>query len=159
MSMRRELVMGAAAGAIGTVALNITTYVDMAVRGRPSSEMPAETARRLADQAGISLSADGPDSQTAQSRRTAIGQLLGYVTGLGVGVLYSGVAGKLGPVPRPLHAVLLGAAAMAGSDVPATLLGIAKPADWPASSWAADIVPHLAYGVATAATYHAFTAS
>ncbi len=40
--MLRQALMGTAAGAVGTVALNITTYVDMALRARPSSEVPAK---------------------------------------------------------------------------------------------------------------------
>jgi hypothetical protein len=39
--MLEEALWGAAAGAVGTVALDVSTYVDMAVRGRPASEVPA----------------------------------------------------------------------------------------------------------------------
>lgn len=35
--MFRRIVIGAAAGAMGSVALNTITYADMAVRGRPAS--------------------------------------------------------------------------------------------------------------------------
>ena len=35
--------IGAVAGAMGTAALNAVTYLDMAVRGRPSSQVPAHT--------------------------------------------------------------------------------------------------------------------
>lgn len=31
------------------------------------------------------------------------------------------------------------------------VLGVTDPRTWPASPWVADIVPHLAYGAATAA--------
>jgi hypothetical protein len=41
--------------------------------------------------------------------------------------------------------------ALAGSNGPMTVLGVTDPRTWPASSWVADIVPHLAYGVVTAA--------
>jgi hypothetical protein len=33
--MLRHLLMGTAAGTVGTVALNVATYADMAIRGRP----------------------------------------------------------------------------------------------------------------------------
>jgi len=36
---------------------------------------------------------------------------------------------------------------------PMTALGLTDPRDWRGSEWAADVLPHLAYGVITAATY------
>ena len=45
--MLRETLTGTAAGAVGTVALNVTTYADMAIRGRPPSSVPAEVAGKL----------------------------------------------------------------------------------------------------------------
>ncbi|MGW0499315.1 hypothetical protein ACWD0Z_28970 [Streptomyces sp. NPDC003007] len=45
---------------------------------------------------------------------------------------------------------LLGAMAMAGSDVPATALRVTDPSSWDVSSWLSDIAPHLAYGITTA---------
>jgi hypothetical protein len=55
----------------------------------------------------------------------------------------------------PLAGLLLGAAAMASSDVPAIKLGVTDPAEWGTSGWLADIIPHLAYGLVTAAVYEA----
>ena len=42
---------------------------------------------------------------------------------------------------------------MAASDVPATMLEVTNPAEWGTSGWLSDIVPHLAYGVVTAAVF------
>ena len=42
--MRRELAAGIAAGAVGTVALNLTTYLDMVIRGRPASSVQLDVA-------------------------------------------------------------------------------------------------------------------
>ena len=153
--MRRELATGLAAGAAGTVALNVTTYLDMALRGRGSSGMPAQAAGKLADKAGVDLSGAG-DEETAHNRQSGLGALLGYATGLGVGAVYGIVRPSMRRLPWPLAGVGLAAAAMAGSDVPATALGITDPREWPASSWLSDIIPHLAYGFATALTYDAF---
>jgi hypothetical protein len=50
-----RLARGVAAGAVDTTALNVATYLDMAIRGRPSSGVPAEAAERLASRAGVSL--------------------------------------------------------------------------------------------------------
>ena len=44
---------------------------------------------------------------------------------------------------------------MAGSDGPLMALGVSDPRTWSAADWASDAAPHLAYGLVTAATYHA----
>ena len=146
--MRSALVRGAVAGAVGTVALNMVTYLDMAVRGRSPSTMPGTTAGRLAGAAGIDLGA----GDTEQNRTEGLGALLGYLTGLAVGAIYGVVQSRM-RLPTPVAAVALGAGAMAGTDVPLTALGLTDPRRWSVSDWAADVVPHVAYGAATAAVY------
>ena len=152
--MRRELMTGIAAGAVGTAALNIVTYVDLAVRGRPASQVPQEVAEKLADQAGIDLAPDG-DKETAENRRIGLGSSLGYVTGLGVGAAY-GLLRTRREVPRSLATIGVGLAAMAGSDLPSVALRVTDPSEWTAKAWMADIVPHLVYGVVTVVAYEAF---
>lgn len=139
------LARGLVAGAAGTAALNVVTYLDMAARGRSASSMPAEAAGKLAHVAGVGLG----EGDTERNRTEGLGALLGYATGLGVGASYGLVRARV-HLPTPVGALLLGAAAMAGSDVPLTALGLTDPRSWPLSSWAMDVVPHLAYGVVTA---------
>jgi hypothetical protein len=57
----------------------------------------------------------------------------------------------------PVAGLSVGLAAMAASDVPIAALGVSDPATWGVSGWAADIVPHLAYGLVTAIAYDTFT--
>src|SRR5438270_564056 len=57
-SMLTQAGRGLLAGAAGTVALNVATYMDMAVRARPSSAVPAKVAASLAEGAGIDLAAE-----------------------------------------------------------------------------------------------------
>ena len=45
--LTRLALLGAAAGAAGTTALNAVTYLDMTVRGRPSSSTPEDTVEKL----------------------------------------------------------------------------------------------------------------
>ncbi len=151
--MLRQVLMGTAAGAVGTVALNVTTYADMALRGRPSSSVPAQVAGKLAGKAGIDLSGEG---ETTQNRKSGLGALSGYAVGLGVGTAYGLVRPLLGDVSVPRAGVVLGLAAMAGSDVPSAALGVTNPAEWGANAWISDVVPHLAYGLVTAAAHEAF---
>src|SRR5205823_4531568 len=154
-----NLLMGMAAGAAGTVALNVATYADMALRGRPSSSVPAKMAGILADKAGIPLSTggEGSDDEKVRNRQSGLGALFGYVTGLGVGTAYGLLRPYLGDVPTPVAGVGVGLAAMAASDIPIAALGVSDPATWGISGWVADIVPHLAYGLVTAIAYEAFT--
>ena len=155
--MLRQALIGTVAGAVGTVALNVTTYTDMAVRGRPASSVPAQVVGQLTERVGIDLSAENedPNGPTAQNRQSGLGALQGYMVGLGIGAAYGLVRPRLNDVSSPLAGVGLCIAAMVASDGPAAALGVTDPTTWGFSSWASDIVPHLAYGLATALTYGA----
>lgn len=141
------LLLGLAAGAAGTTALNATTYLDMAVRGRPTSSTPEDTVEALSDAIHVPIPGD---EETHDNRVAGLGPLTGIAAGVGAGALL-GLARGAGWRPGPL---LSGAAAtalaMVAGNGPMTALGITDPRTWPASSWLADIVPHLAYGVTTA---------
>jgi hypothetical protein len=167
--MANRIVAGAVAGAAGVVALKAVGYLDMLVRGRPASDMPARVAGKLADEMGLPLEFDA-DAETddddddddadeaagaADNRREALGALLGMANGIGIGVAY-GICRLI--MPRPpawLAGAALGAAAMAASDYPATRLGLTEPRDWSAVDWASDVLPHMAFGVVTALAFEA----
>ena len=153
--MRQKLLVGMAAGAVGTVALDVTTYLDMVLRARPPSSTPAEAAGAAVDRVGVELAPEGNDSERAGNRKGGLGALFGYGIGLGLGAAYGLLRPALRGLPRPAAAAGLGLAAMASSDVPATALGITDPRGWDRTSWLADLVPHLVYGVATAITFDA----
>lgn len=139
-----RIVHGAVAGAVGTVALNVTTYLDMLVRGRPASDLPADAMADLADQAGVDLRGD---DEASANRREALGALGGLGTGVAVGIAASVLAPRLGRRRLWPAAVAVGAAAMAASDGPLIARGLTDPRQWGAAGWAADIVPHVAYGL------------
>jgi len=147
-----RLLNGIAAGAAGTTALNAVTYLDMVVRARPASSTPEDTVRKFEELTGLTITKDGPDSDSAANRRSALGALLGIASGLGVGAVY----GLLRPYVRAPLALLgigAGVAANIGTTGPMVALGITDPRTWSADSWISDIVPHLAYGLATAAVF------
>lgn len=151
--------IGAIAGAGGTGALDIATYVDMAIRGRSSSGAPAQVVSILAKAVGLPLSSQGVGSQdqTAQNRENGLGALLGYVNGLGVGVAYGLLRSRQDQVPVPLAGIGVGLVAMAASDIPLIALRVSNPKTWGFSGWAADAIPHLVYGLVTATVYEALT--
>jgi len=128
----------------------------MAVRARPSSDVPAQTAEKLAEKVGVNLSAKGGDEEATQARQSGAGALLGYAAGLGIGTAYGLLRPLMNGVSPAIAGVGLGLAAMAASDVPATKLGVTDPSTWGTSGWIADIVPHLVYGVLTAVAYESF---
>jgi hypothetical protein len=150
--MFRAVLRGIAAGAAGTTALNAATYADMAVRGRPTSSIPERSVEKLASDAGIEIPGDG---ESLQNRVSGIGALLGIGTGLSAGVAASALGPLMRRLPLSAAAVLIGALAMAGSDIPMARLGLTDPTEWSGSDWLSDALPHLAYGVGTAWTLRA----
>ncbi|WP_142059446.1 hypothetical protein [Pseudonocardia kunmingensis] len=149
------LLAGLAAGAAGTTALNLVTYLDMVVRARPASTTPETTVRRAEELAGVDLAARGPDSEEAGNRRSGIGALLGIVAGVGTGAVYGLVRNRLARVPLPVLGAGVGIAVNVGTTGPMAAMGVTDPRHWSGSSWLSDLVPHLAYGLVTAAVYDA----
>lgn len=150
-----RLLRGAIAGAAGTIALDLTTYGDMLVRGRGASSVPARMAGVLAEQSGIGPLAKTTEGETADNRREAAGALLGYTTGVGIGIIYGMVRGKPGGGSTPAAGAAVGLTAMAASDVPIALTGVSDPATWSPTDWLSDLIPHLVYGLVTVAVYEA----
>jgi hypothetical protein len=146
--------LGAVAGAVGIVALDAVSYLDMAVRGRPASELPGRLVDRIVESVGVDVPRD---DETWRNRAGAIGALLGYAVGLGTGAVFGVVRARCPGPPRAVAAVAAGAAAMALSDVPLVLSGLTDPRTWGLSGWTSDIVPHLAYGLATVVVFDALT--
>ncbi|WP_369208833.1 hypothetical protein [Streptomyces sp. PU-14G] len=148
--MMRHTLAGAAAGAAGTTALNAVTYLDMVLRGRGGSSAPKQLVDEASDRAHVPVPGEG---ETRENRASGLGAVLGMVTGVGVGAVY-GAARALPWRPAvPVAGLLTGVAAMAGSDVPMATLRVSDPRTWQTSDWLADLVPHLTYGVVTAAVY------
>ncbi|WP_428965402.1 hypothetical protein [Micromonospora fluostatini] len=142
------VVDGAIAGAVGSVALNVVSYLDMVVRARPESSTPQESAGRLADVTGMDL---GPPERAA-NRRAGLGPVLGYGLGITAGAVFALLATRR-RTPLPVAVGLLGGGVMALSDGSMTALGVTDPRTWRRTDWVADLVPHLAYGLAAATTW------
>lgn len=154
--MFRELGSGMIAGAVGTTALDAATYVDMALRGRPASSTPQQTVDALAERFRRPVPGEG---KTRDNRRAGLGAVSGIATGVAVGAAFGALRGLGVRLPVPVGAVLIGAAAMAATDLGMALLGVTDPRTWPVSSWLADAVPHLAYGAVTAVALRALSPS
>ncbi|RBY75348.1 hypothetical protein DQ239_16845 [Blastococcus sp. TF02-09] len=150
--MTGTFLRGLAAGAAGTVALDAVGHLDRALRGRPASPVPGRIVDAVAERIGRSVPGTG---RTQEFRRSALAALAGLGNGLGVGVLASAVRSSGVRFPAPVGAVLAGATSAAATDLAVAGLGIGDPRTWSAAEWAADVVPHLAYGAAAQAVLEA----
>jgi hypothetical protein len=142
------ILRGVAAGAAGTTALNVVTYLDMAVRGRPASSTPENTVEKLADAAHVAIPGEGVKRA---SRVEGLGALTGLVAGIGVGGLL-GLARASGFRAGTLLTTLT---VLISTNGPMTVLGVTDPRTWSAVDWISDIVPHLAYSAVVTTTMNA----
>jgi hypothetical protein len=145
----RFLLRGLVAGAAGTTALNAATYADMALRARGESDLPQRTVESLAERVSVAIPGSG---EARQHRLDGLAALSGILAGMGIGVGAAALNPLLRRVPLLPAAVLVGGAAMAGTDVSMTRLALTDPKSWTPADWLSDAVPHLAYGVVTAWT-------
>jgi hypothetical protein len=143
--MFRSLARGCAAGAAGTTALNAVSYLDMALRGRPSSGAPQAVVDKITTKAGLRI----PDGEERDNRLSGLGALAGIAVGVGTGAAMA-LLHRAGLRPHPcLGGVLTGALAMTLTDAPMAALGVSDPRTWSPADWTADALPHLAYGLVT----------
>jgi len=147
----RGLLSGAAAGAAGTTTLNVITYLDIAVRGRPTSNTPERTVEAMARLFGLTVPGSG---DVLANRISGLGALTGYAAGIGMGVIL-GLAYALGWRPGLLVATLVATAiALVATNGPMTVLGVTDPRTWGVVGWISDLIPHFGYGVVTALVLH-----
>jgi hypothetical protein len=138
---------GAAAGAAGTTALNVITYLDIAVRGRPTSTTPERTVEAMARLFGLTVPGTG---DTLANRLLGLGALTGYAAGIGMGLIL-GLAYAVGWRPGVVVATLVATAmALIGTNGPMTVLGVTDPRTWGVVGWISDLIPHFGYGLVTA---------
>jgi hypothetical protein len=150
--MLRQALEGAAAGAAGTTALNAVTYLDMAIRGRPTSSTPEGTVERLSQQAHVPIPGEG---EQRDNRLAGLGPLLGLAAGVAAGAAYGAVTALTGKPRLRTGIIATGVSALLVGNAPMTVLGVTDPRHWSVGAWLSDIVPHAAYGVVTAATFDA----
>ena len=153
---RARVLAGVTAGTVGTAALHATTYLDMALRGRPASRTPEQSVEALAARTGIAIPG-GPE--TRGHRLEGLAALLGLATGAGLGAAISAADAAGGDAVSRLPVAWLGllfsGLALAVANAPMAALGVTDPRRWDAADWLSDVVPHLAYGFAAAFVYRA----
>ncbi|MGH3764473.1 MAG: hypothetical protein ACRDS0_03970 [Pseudonocardiaceae bacterium] len=147
MSPGAGMLIGAAAGAAGTTALNAVTYLDMAARGRPTSSTPEDTVEKLSEKTHLPIPGD---ERTRGNRVAGLGPLTGLLAGVVVGAGL-GMARSAGWRPGPIvSGVAATVGALVGTNGPMTVLGVTDPRTWAVKDWVSDVIPHVAYGAVTA---------
>jgi hypothetical protein len=152
MGLLTTALRGAAAGAAGTTALNAITYLDMAVRGRPSSSTPEQTVEAGARLVGARVPGEG---DARQARLTGLGALTGLAAGFGAGVGLAALRSAGWRHSAVTGGLVASVLAMLAANGPMAALGVTDPRTWGAEAWAADVVPHVGYGLVTAAVLDA----
>ncbi len=143
-----RLIRYLAAGASGIVAMEIASYLDMLVRGRPGSDQPQQLGERLSERVHFAPGA----SEEAMARRNALGSVVGYVDGLALPLLVALVRPHRHSVLA--DAVVLTAGAMVGSSALPVALDVTDLRRWSRDDWLTDLVPHLAYGAVASTVSH-----
>jgi len=145
MGFVRNALYGVLAGAVGTCALDVTTYADMTARARPASDLPTKMAATLFG------------AETDQNRLQGLGALIGYADGLGAGLVFGLLRPVMRGVPWFIAGGLLAAATAVASEGTATALKQTDPTEWGVDGWIADIVPRCVYGWTTCLTFDEMT--
>lgn len=144
----RSVMRGAAAGAVGTTALNALTYLDMAVRGRPASRTPEDTVESVSEDTHVPI----PGEDETRTNRVAGARAADWppvrrrarrAHRFGPGCR---VASRVARRRRGHHR-----RGLARHERAMTALGGADPRTWSLPSWLVDVVPHIGYGAVTAA--------
>lgn len=159
MNIGSKLAKGAIAGAVGTLTLDLIQFArHRASNGdesfpeweittdTPMSEAgaPAEFADRVTDAVGVDIPEHAGGATT---------NIVHWLTGMGYGIAHALFTSRLPPVAA---GVTTGTAAFANSYGVLGAMGIYKPAwEYEPSTLAKDLGGHLAYGLATDATYRA----
>jgi hypothetical protein len=136
---------GIAAGAVGTAAITALQMLEMKLRDREPSTVPAEAVEKVLD---VEPKSKGSEERLANVTHFAYGTSWGSVLGAARAV-------GLGPIAAAttLFATIWAAAL---AMLPAMRLA-PKPTEWGAGELALDAARHAVYAGAVAATYELMT--
>jgi hypothetical protein len=132
---------GLAAGLVGTAAMTVSSTVEMKLRGRKPSTVPADAAAKVLGVAPV-----GEDEKNRFSN--IVHWMYGTSEGATRGLL--GALGLRGPLATATHL-----AAVWGSELVALpALGVAPPVtEWGTEEVAIDLWHHVVYATVTSLTY------
>jgi hypothetical protein len=156
----RSMILGAVAGAVGTLAMDLVWYrrfragggsqsfgaweTSEGTEGFEDAGAPARTAKAVADLVGVHL---------PESSARALNSAVHWGTGIGWGKAHGVAASVLG-TSSPLLGPVTAVAAWATSYAVLPLLGVYKPMrEYDRDTLQQDLTAHLAFGATLGVTY------
>ena len=143
----REVGRGLLAGLAGTVAMTVSSTIEMKLRGRPPSSAPARAAGKVL---GVQPRDEAGKRRFANAVHFSYGTMWGLArAAIGAGLCAAGLGRRSVLAPVAHFAVVWGAELVM---LPA--LGVAPPVTrWGGKEIAIDVLHHAVYVTATDATY------
>lgn len=124
----QTLLVGLAAGAIGTVVFTIVEYLEMAVTGRPASLVPGQ----------VLVALTGGDPQAEKDRAKKYNLPVHFMHGTALGVVLAALS--LLDLSAVLTTVIFFVLLLSGDWMMYVLLGVTRPWRWSAADMARELL-------------------
>jgi hypothetical protein len=142
MDVLQTLLIGLAAGAIGTVIFTIIEYVEMAVTRRPASLIPGQ----------VLVAMTGGDPQAEKDRARKYNLPVHFMHGTALGVVLAAVS-LLDWSPL-LTAVIFYVVVLVGDWMLYVVLGVTQPWRWSAADMAREVILKAFFAAAVAVAFY-----
>lgn len=142
MDVLQTLLIGLAAGAIGTVIFTVIEYVEMAVTRRPASLIPGQ----------VLVAMTGGDPQAEKDRARKYNLPVHFMHGTALGMVLAAVS-LLDWSPL-LTAVIFYVVVLVGDWMLYVVLGVTQPWRWSAADMAREVILKAFFAAAVAVAFY-----
>jgi hypothetical protein len=139
----QTLLIGLAAGLLGTMVFSVVEYVEMAVTKRPASLVPGQVL--------VAMTGGDPHAETAKAKKANLPVHVMHGTALGA-VL---AALSLLDLPALVTTLLFYVLLLGGDWLMYTALGVTRPTQWSAADWARELALKAVFAAAVAVIFYA----
>jgi hypothetical protein len=143
MDVVQTLLIGLAAGLLGTIVFSVVEYAEMAVTKRPPSLVPGQVL--------VSMTGGDPHVETEKAKKANLPVHFMHGTALGAVLAALSLLDLSAVVTTLLFYVLL----LGGDWLMYTALGVTKPTQWTAADWARELVLKAVFAAAVAVIFYA----
>jgi hypothetical protein len=137
------LLIGLAAGLLGTMVFTLVEYAEMAATKRPASLIPGQVL--------VAMTGGNPQAEKAKAQKANLPVHFAHGTALGL-LLAALALLDLSPV---LTGVLFYVLLLGGDWLLYSALGVTKPSQWSAADWVRELVLKGAFAAAVAVIFYA----
>ena len=142
MDIIQTLLIGFAAGAIGTVIFTIIEYLEMALTKRPASLIPGQ----------VLVAMTGGDPQAEKDRARKLNLPVHFMHGTALGAVLAALS--LLDLSAVLTTVIFYALVLGGDWMLYTALGVTKPWEWSAADMAREVVLKAFFAAAVGVAFY-----